>query len=27
LAGLIYFIICFSIERGGKFVEKKVAIK
>ena len=27
LAGLIYFIICFSIERAGKFVEKKVAIK
>jgi polar amino acid transport system permease protein len=27
LAGLIYFIICFSIERTGKFVEKKVAIK
>ena len=27
LAGLIYFVICFSIERTGKFVEKKVAIK
>lgn len=27
LAGLIYFLICFSIERAGKFVEKKVAIK
>jgi polar amino acid transport system permease protein len=27
LAGLIYFLICFSIERTGKFVEKKVAIK
>ena len=27
LAGLIYFVICFSIERAGKFVEKKVAIK
>ncbi|CAB4342437.1 unannotated protein [freshwater metagenome] len=27
LAGLIYFLIGFSIERTGKFVEKKVAIK
>jgi polar amino acid transport system permease protein len=27
LAGLIYFLICFSIERAGKYVEKKVAIK
>lgn len=26
-AGLIYFIICFSIERLGKHVEKKIAIK
>ena len=27
LAGLIYFLIGFSIERTGKYVEKKVAIK
>ena len=27
VAGLIYFLIGFSIERTGKFVEKKVAIK
>jgi polar amino acid transport system permease protein len=27
MAGLIYFLICSSIERGGKYVEKKVAIK
>jgi polar amino acid transport system permease protein len=27
LAGLLYFIACFSIERFGKYLEKKVAIK
>jgi polar amino acid transport system permease protein len=27
LAGLLYFIACFSIESFGKYLEKKVAIK
>lgn len=27
VCALIYFLICFSIERFGKFVEKKIAIK